>query len=78
MKPIVLFLFLTLTLALTSASHADNGISKQQAISIAQKQNPGRVLAVKQQNNSYRIKMLSNNGEVRVIVIDASTGKPLK
>lgn len=53
------------------------GISQQQAVGIAQSVHPGRVLSVKQKGNVYRVKSLSANGEVRIIVIDASSGNVL-
>jgi uncharacterized membrane protein YkoI len=62
---------------LSAAVHAD--IGKNQAISIAQREFPGRVLAVKQvQENDrpvYRVKTLSAGGDVHIIVIDADSGK---
>jgi len=51
------------------------GISKQQAISISQGVSPGRVLSVKQSGSTYRVKTLSTHGDVRIIVIDAKSGK---
>ena len=51
------------------------GISQQQAVGIAQSVHPGRVLSVKQKGSVYRVKSLSSNGEVRIIVIDASSGQ---
>ncbi len=51
------------------------GISKQQAVSIAQQVYPGRVLAVKREDSVYRVKTLNDNGEVRIILIDANSGK---
>jgi len=52
-------------------------ISKQQAISKAQQQSPGRVLSVKLKGSVYQVKTLSPGGDVRVITIDANTGKVL-
>jgi len=49
-------------------------ISKQQAMKIAQKSNPGRVLAIKRSGKNYRIKILSSGGEVRVVLVNASSG----
>jgi len=75
---LLLPLILTLALALspTAPSYAASGnISQQQAVSIAQQVYPGRVLAVKRESAVYRVKTLSDNGEVRIIVIDASSGK---
>jgi len=55
--------------------HADEKINKQQAISIAQQTNPGRVLAVKRNENTFNVKILNTNGEVRIIKINANSGK---
>jgi len=72
----LLSLFLLLMLTIASPAYADKqGISKQQAVSIAQQQHPGRVLSVKQSGNVYRVKILNANGEVRSISINANSGK---
>ena len=69
--PALLALLLTPALVLAD-------IGKKQAISIAQGVHPGRVLAVKleQQNGAsvYRVKTLSDGGDVHIIVIDAESG----
>lgn len=71
-----LLLTLVLTFSFAVPLHAaPEGISKQQAVSIAQQVYPGRVLAVKREGAVYRVKTLSDDGEVRVILIDASNGK---
>lgn len=80
---LLLPLLISLTLLLTSNAQAaqpqnHSGISKQQAISAAQQANPGRVLAIERDNNTYRVKMLNANGEVRIILIDADSGKLLR
>jgi len=54
---------------------APDAIDKQQAVSIAQKVYPGRVLSVKRKDDGYHVKTLSDNGEVRTIIIDADSGK---
>ena len=70
--PLLVFLLL-----MSAAIQAD--IGKKQAVSIAQSVYPGRVLAVKlvQENNAsvYRVKTLSDGGDVHIIVIDADSGK---
>ena len=66
---LMFFLFLNIP-----ASVAGEGISEQQAISIAQQAFPGRVLSVKHQGDSYHVKTLNDRGEVRIIVIDADSG----
>lgn len=80
MKTILFTLLQTLTLALILSLNAPvyaaaNGISKQQAVSIAQQVQPGRVLAVKRKGAVYRVKTLNDKGEVRIILIDANSGK---
>jgi uncharacterized membrane protein YkoI len=54
---------------------ATEGISKQQAVNIATQVHPGRVLAVKLKANTYQIKVLSDDGKVQVIHVDANSGK---
>ncbi|GAB3759756.1 hypothetical protein GCM10028796_07230 [Ramlibacter monticola] len=56
------------------------GVDRDQAASIAHHLAPGRVLAVEQGlhvDNTvvWRIKVLSTAGDVRLIVIDAETGR---
>lgn len=72
--PPFLILLVTLLLGAPLPAAAEN-ISKQQAVSIAQQVSPGRVLAVKRKGGNYRVKTLSTSGEVRIIVIDANSGK---
>ena len=72
--PSLLILTLTSTLLMNGVTHAET-VSKQQAVSIAQQHYPGRVLAVKLEDNVYRVKTLNDNGEVRIISVDAETGK---
>jgi uncharacterized membrane protein YkoI len=69
---------LTLLLSVgTTAYSANQEISKQQAINIANDAWPGRVLSIKRVNDVYKVKTLSENGEVRIIIIDATSGKVL-
>lgn len=76
MKSIFLIILLAFTLSLNLPVYAGPAtISKQQAVNIAQKVNPGRVLSVKLKGATYKVKTLSRNGEVRVISIDANNGK---
>ena len=63
--------------ASTALFAAPDEISKQQAIAIATDAYPGRVLSIKRDQDVYKVKTLSDNGEVRIIIIDASTGKIL-
>ncbi|HED32663.1 MAG TPA: hypothetical protein ENJ08_00405 [Gammaproteobacteria bacterium] len=74
MKPMLFRLFLLIMLLFTAPVQAQD-ISKQQAMKIAQKSNPGRVLAIKRSGKNYRVKILSSGGEVRVVLVNASSGK---
>lgn len=76
MKTIFLYLSLLFLLIInTTALSAPEGISKQQAMEIATKSHPGRVLSVKRSADTYKVKTLSESGKVRIIVIDARSGK---
>ena len=76
MKIIFFSLSFTLMLLLsTSVFATSDGISKQQAVEIATQSYPGQVLSVKRKGNVYKVKTLSDSGKVRVIVIDAQSGK---
>lgn len=78
MKTVIFSLCLTLLLSLsTTGLAAAETISKEQAVSIASKAAPGRVLSVKRDENVYKVKTLSKDGTVRIIVVDASNGKIL-
>ncbi|MCF7971434.1 MAG: hypothetical protein K9L22_09765 [Methylococcaceae bacterium] len=50
-------------------------ISEQQAASIAQQGNAGRVLGVKLNGDAYQVKILLSNGEVKIIQVDVSSGR---
>ena len=55
-------------------------ISEQKAISIAQQNQPGRVLSITltktktKSGSAYRVKILSAGGNVHIILIDAQSG----
>ena len=76
MKTFMFLPLIALMLLISAVAYAD--IGKKQAVSIAQEVQPGRVLAVKmeQQNGTsvYRVKTLSPGGDVHIIVIDAESG----
>lgn len=71
---IALLLALTLVLQPTVVI-AEQSINQQQAAQIAQQAHPGRVLGVRQRGEVYKVKILNAQGEVRVIVIAANSGK---
>ncbi|WP_292977921.1 PepSY domain-containing protein [Nitrosomonas sp.] len=56
------------------ADNSANGISEQQAIAIAQQHFRGRVLAINRSGNLYRIKILSDQGTVHSVLINAQNG----
>ena len=58
-------------LASAASQGADN---KQQAVEIAQQQFSGRVLSVKRQGDTYRVKILNAKGDVRIIKVKAANG----
>ncbi|MBE7369627.1 PepSY domain-containing protein [Ramlibacter pallidus] len=73
-------LICALALAVASAG-AWAQVSRDGAAAAAQRVSPGRVLAVERADAdnrpAWRVKVLTPSGEVRVILIDAATGRPL-
>lgn len=57
-----------------TSSNSLTGITEQKAITIAQQRFKGRVLAINHDDNTYRIKILSNQGTVHTILINATDG----
>lgn len=58
----------------SKASDAVGGISEQRAIAIAQQHFKGRVLAINQTDHLYRVKILSDQGSVHMVLINARDG----
>lgn len=50
------------------------GITEQKAIAIAQQHFKGRVLAISHSDDVYRIKILSQQGTIHIILINALDG----
>ena len=79
MKSFASRLALALLLAASAPAWADVG--PDQAAAIAQRASPGRVLAVDRADAggrpAWRVKIVTQGGEVRVFVIDAATGRML-
>lgn len=63
-----LFLFSPIT------AFANEPISRQQAIEIVQHQYGGKVLQAKMKDGSYKVKLLTDSGKVKLIEVDAQTG----
>ena len=69
---ILVLMILTTVQPVQFASAASQGAeNKQQAVEIAQQQFSGRVLSVKRQGESYRVKILNAKGDVRIIKVKA-------
>ncbi len=72
-------LFSLLLLPTMSQAEERATIDRQEAASIARQTHPGRVLAVKPvqrgKSPAYRVKTLSADGNVHIIVIDAVSGR---
>ena len=75
MKIFYLPLVLAFVCSITPLTASAESISQQQAVEIAQQQFPGRVLSVKRKGDIIQVKILSTDGEVRIIKIDADSGK---
>ncbi len=63
--------------AVTESSRASDtftGISEQRAIAIAQQHFKGRVLAINQTDHLYRVKILSEQGTVHMVLINTMDG----
>lgn len=56
-------------------------VSREQAAAVAQQVSGGRVLAVERaqagQRPVWRVKVVTRAGEVRVVLVDAASGRPL-
>jgi uncharacterized membrane protein YkoI len=78
MKPL-LSLFAVLLMALAPPAWAD--VSRDDATSLAQRATGGRVLSVdrieREGRPVWRVKVLTPQGEVRLVLIDAASGRTL-
>lgn len=61
-----------------TATLAASPVSKEQAAGIAKQHVPGRVLKVTFSNSIYRVKIVSQSGDVVSVLVDANTGERLK
>ena len=68
-----------LLIVLSTPAWAD--ISRDQAAAVAQRLSEGRVLSVEKTESggrpAWRVKILTAQGEVRILLIDAASGRPL-
>ncbi|MCB1916750.1 MAG: PepSY domain-containing protein [Rhodocyclaceae bacterium] len=74
-----LSLLRTLLIAVLLAAAPAHAIDRDQAAAQVQKQTGGRVLSVDSADRDgrkvFRVKVLTRSGEVRIVVIDAKTGR---
>ena len=50
-------------------------LSRDDAAAVAQRMSGGRVLSVEKAGTVWRVKVVTPKGEVRVILVDAATGR---
>ncbi len=62
-------------LVITLAAPAWADVSRDQAAATAQRVASGRVLSVERSGAVWRVKVLTSQGDVRVIVIDVASGR---
>lgn len=62
-------------LAAAGAAWAD--IGPDQAAAVAAQAHGGRVLSVDRAGGAWRVKLVTARGEVRVVMVDAASGRPL-
>lgn len=74
-------LALIFTLMLTWANSVWADVSRDDAVTMAQKLSGGRVLSVERTEHEdrrvWRVKVVTAQGEVKVILIDAASGRTL-
>ena len=52
-------------------------VSRDDAAATAQRVGGGRVLSVERSGATWRVKIVTAQGEVRIVLIDAATGRPV-
>ena len=72
---------LILTAALAAVLPAWADVSRDDAAAIAQRVSQGRVLAVERAESGnrpvWRVKVVTPAGDVRIVLVDVATGRPL-
>ena len=73
-----IFIFMLTSLQAIAVYAESDAISKQEAISIAQQNKPGKILSISEtkskKGSAYRVKIISDGGDVHIILINAKTG----
>ena len=62
---------------LAAALPAFADVSRDAAAAAAQQVAAGRVLSVERSGATWRVKIVTAQGEVKVVLIDAATGRPV-
>ena len=75
MKQILLTAMLMIALSTLPAQAAPRDIDKEHAVAVAQQRFPGRVLSVKRKGEQFHVKILNDDGDVRIIKVDADKGR---
>lgn len=52
-------------------------VSRDAAAQAAQRVANGRVLSVERSGSTWRVKIVTAQGEVKIVLIDAATGRPV-
>ncbi|MDP5134672.1 PepSY domain-containing protein [Rheinheimera baltica] len=78
-----LFILLTLTLILTtvpqiSVAAEKAQVNREQAVALAQQYFPGKVVKVRAEQKSYRIRVLQADGRVVTVLVDGQSGRVKK
>ena len=76
LRPLCLGALTALALAGAPAAWADVGPDQAAAVA-SQATGGGRVLSVDRAGRAWRVKLVTGRGEVRVVMVDAATGRPM-
>lgn len=76
LRPLLLAALTALALAGAPAAWADVGPDQAAAVA-SQVTGGGRVLSVERAGRAWRVKVVTGRGEVRVVMVDAATGRPM-
>ena len=77
---LILFVFVLLLSPLLQAAGSTEKfqVSREQAASLAQQQYPGKIVKMRAEKISYRIRVLQDNGRVITVLVDGQTGRVKK
>ena len=64
-------------LMLASAMPAFADVSRDDAAAAAERATGGRVLSIERAGKTWRVKVVTARGEVKIILLDAASGRPV-